>query len=45
MTAVGRPPRSDIFLDDVTVSRRHRELRWENHDFPVTSPGQVPPTV
>ena len=33
MTSVGRHPRSDIFLDDVTVSRRHVELRWEKDDF------------
>ena len=31
--SVGRHPRSDIFLDDVTVSRRHVELRWEKDDF------------
>ena len=36
---MGRHPRSDIFLDDVTVSRRHVELRWEKDDFHVTSPG------
>jgi hypothetical protein len=35
---VGRHPRSDIFLDDVTVSRRHVELQWEKDDFHVTSP-------
>ena len=39
MTSVGRHRRSDIFLDDVTVSRRHVELRWEKDDFHVTSPG------
>ena len=33
VTSVGRHPRSDIFLDDVTVSRRHVELRWEKDDF------------
>lgn len=27
VTTVGRHPESDIFLDDVTVSRRHAELR------------------
>ncbi|MBO0729103.1 MAG: zinc-ribbon and FHA domain-containing protein, partial [Acidimicrobiaceae bacterium] len=26
LTTVGRHPESDIFLDDVTVSRRHAEL-------------------
>ena len=33
VTSVGRHPRSHIFLDDVTVSRRHVELRWEKDDF------------
>ena len=33
VTSVGRHPRSDIFLDDVTVSRPHVELRWEKDDF------------
>jgi len=33
VTSVGRHPRSDIFLDDVTVSRRHVELRLEKDDF------------
>ena len=33
VTSVGRHPRSDIFLDDVSVSRRHVELRWEKDDF------------
>jgi hypothetical protein len=28
-TTAGRHPESDIFLDDVTVSRRHAELRRE----------------
>ncbi len=38
LTTVGRHPRSDIFLDDVTVSRRHAEVRraatggFEVHD-------------
>jgi pSer/pThr/pTyr-binding forkhead associated (FHA) protein len=37
-TTVGRHPESDIFLDDVTVSRRHAEVRpasdggYEVHD-------------
>ena len=37
MGSVDRHPRShiflDIFLEDVTVSRRHVELRWEKDDF------------
>jgi hypothetical protein len=30
LTTVGRHPESDIFLDDVTVSRRHAEFRRES---------------
>lgn len=30
VTSAGRDTRSDIFLDDVTVSRRHLEFRCEN---------------
>ena len=30
-TTVGRHPDSDIFLDDVTVSRRHAELLRDEH--------------
>jgi pSer/pThr/pTyr-binding forkhead associated (FHA) protein len=33
VTSAGRHPRSDIFLDDVTVSRRHVEFRLENGQF------------
>jgi pSer/pThr/pTyr-binding forkhead associated (FHA) protein len=29
VTRAGRHPESDIFLDDITVSRRHAELRRE----------------
>ncbi|HVE64921.1 MAG TPA: FHA domain-containing protein [Mycobacteriales bacterium] len=32
VTTVGRHPESDIFLDDVTVSRRHAELRRVDPD-------------
>ena len=34
----GPTSRSDIFLDDVSVSRRHVELRWEKDDFHDTPP-------
>jgi predicted Zn-dependent protease with MMP-like domain len=33
VTSVGRHPRSDILLDDVTDSRRHMELPWKKDDF------------
>jgi hypothetical protein len=35
VTRVGRHPDSDIFLDDVTVSRRHAESRREGSGFSV----------
>ena len=31
VTTAGRHPDSDIFLDDVTVSRRHAEFRRDEH--------------
>jgi pSer/pThr/pTyr-binding forkhead associated (FHA) protein len=33
VTSAGRHPNSDIFLDDITVSRRHAEFRLENGQF------------
>jgi pSer/pThr/pTyr-binding forkhead associated (FHA) protein len=35
VTSAGRHPNSDIFLDDVTVSRRHVEFRRENSEFRI----------
>jgi len=35
VTSAGRHPNSDIFLDDVTVSRRHAEFRRENGEFQI----------
>ena len=32
-TIAGRHPDADIFLDDVTVSRRHAEFRYEDGRF------------
>jgi pSer/pThr/pTyr-binding forkhead associated (FHA) protein len=40
MTA-GRHPESDIFLDDITVSRRHAEFRSENGRFHVVDQGSL----
>ena len=34
-TAAGRHPDSDIFLDDVTVSRRHAEFRRNGDQYEV----------
>ncbi|MFM6939271.1 MAG: FHA domain-containing protein [Rhodoluna sp.] len=36
VTTVGRHPNADIFLDDVTVSRRHAEFRRTGAKFTVT---------
>jgi pSer/pThr/pTyr-binding forkhead associated (FHA) protein len=41
VTSVGRHPGSDIFLDDITVSRRHAEFRWENDEFHVVDVGSL----
>ncbi len=36
VTTVGRNPSSTIFLDDVTVSRQHAEIRRERDSFVVS---------
>ena len=41
VTSAGRHPDSDIFLDDVTVSRRHAEFRLENNEFQVVDVGSL----
>ena len=41
VTSAGRHPGSDIFLDDVTVSRRHAEFRRENGEFRVVDIGSL----
>src|SRR5215217_2349086 len=40
-TSAGRHPDSDIFLDDVTVSRRHVEFRREGGEFVVIDVGSL----
>jgi pSer/pThr/pTyr-binding forkhead associated (FHA) protein len=40
-TSAGRHPNSDIFLDDVTVSRRHAEFRRENGEFWIVDIGSL----
>jgi len=40
-TSAGRHPDSDIFLDDVTVSRRHAEFRVDGNDFQVVDVGSL----
>lgn len=40
-TTAGRHPDSDIFLDDVTVSRRHAEIRQNDGEFEVVDVGSL----
>ncbi|AHW64262.1 oxoglutarate dehydrogenase inhibitor Odhl [Corynebacterium glyciniphilum] len=40
-TAAGRHPDSDIFLDDVTVSRRHAEFRRNGDEYEVVDVGSL----
>ena len=40
-TTAGRHPDSDIFLDDITVSRRHAEFRRENGKFRIVDAGSL----
>lgn len=37
----GRDPSSDIFLNDVTVSRKHAEFRKENNRFYIVDGGSL----
>jgi pSer/pThr/pTyr-binding forkhead associated (FHA) protein len=41
VTQVGRHPESDIFLDDITVSRRHAELRRSPQEFTLADVGSL----
>jgi len=41
MTSVGRHPDADIFLDDVTVSRRHAEFHRDGTSFTVKDLGSL----
>ncbi|MDQ1704967.1 MAG: hypothetical protein QOF18_1333 [Frankiaceae bacterium] len=41
VTTVGRHPESDIFLDDVTVSRRHAEFQRSDATFVVRDVGSL----
>jgi len=40
-TLIGRSPDCDIFLDDVTVSRRHAELLREGDTFTIRDLGSL----
>jgi len=41
LTTAGRHPESDIFLDDVTVSRRHAEFNRSGDSFVVRDVGSL----
>ncbi len=41
LSTVGRHPESDIFLDDITVSRRHVEFRRDTSTFRVHDVGSL----
>jgi pSer/pThr/pTyr-binding forkhead associated (FHA) protein len=39
--SIGRHPESDIFLDDITVSRRHAEIRREGNAYSLLDTGSL----
>jgi pSer/pThr/pTyr-binding forkhead associated (FHA) protein len=41
VTTAGRHPQSDIFLDDVTVSRRHAEFTRVDNGYEVSDAGSL----
>lgn len=41
LVTVGRHPESDIFLDDITVSRRHVELHWNGETYELRDVGSL----
>ncbi len=41
VTSIGRNPSSDVFLDDITVSRRHAELVREGGRFTLRDLGSL----
>jgi pSer/pThr/pTyr-binding forkhead associated (FHA) protein len=41
VTTVGRHPDSDIFLDDITVSRRHAVIRRDRDGYDVSDAGSL----
>jgi pSer/pThr/pTyr-binding forkhead associated (FHA) protein len=38
---IGRSPESDIFLDDITVSRKHAVLKKEENDYRIIDSGSL----
>ncbi|MEW6553042.1 MAG: FHA domain-containing protein [Actinomycetota bacterium] len=41
LISIGRHPESDIFLDDITVSRRHAEIRREGGAYSLLDTGSL----
>jgi pSer/pThr/pTyr-binding forkhead associated (FHA) protein len=41
VTTIGRHPDSAIFLDDITVSRRHAEIRLDSVGYTVADVGSL----
>jgi pSer/pThr/pTyr-binding forkhead associated (FHA) protein len=41
LTRLGRHPDSDVFLDDITVSRRHCEIQRTNASFVIRDVGSL----
>lgn len=41
LTTIGRSPDSDIFLDDVTVSRKHAEIRRDENGYQIKDLGSL----
>lgn len=41
VTEIGRHPESHIFLDDITVSRRHAEIRRNGAEFALADVGSL----
>ena len=41
VTTAGRHPESNIFLDDITVSRRHVEVRKDGEDYYASDVGSL----
>lgn len=41
VTTIGRHPESDIFLNDVTVSRRHAEILYADGEFSLKDVGSL----